>query len=82
MTVGVLLITHDNIGAVLLQSALAILGACPLATLSLSASSGCDPEQVLKDASRAAAQLDSGDGVLALTDMYGATPSNIACRLG
>jgi PTS system ascorbate-specific IIA component len=26
-------------------------------------------------------QLDSGDGVLVLSDMFGATPCNIACRL-
>lgn len=82
MTVGVLLITHGDIGAVLLQSALDILSVCPLPTLNLAAPSGCDPERVLQDARRAADQLDRGDGVLVLTDMYGATPSNIACRLG
>jgi PTS system ascorbate-specific IIA component len=27
------------------------------------------------------AELDQGDGVLIFTDMYGATPSNIACRV-
>ena len=27
-------------------------------------------------------QLDQGDGVLILTDMYGSTPGNIACALG
>ena len=26
-------------------------------------------------------ELDTGDGVLILTDLCGATPSNIACRL-
>ena len=36
---------------------------------------------MLRDAKQAAEKLDSGDGVLVLTDMYGATPSNIACRL-
>ena len=82
MTVGVLLITHGNIGAVLLQSALDILAVCPLPAMNLAAPSGCDPEQVLQDARRAAGPLDSGHGVLVLTDMYGATPSNIACQLG
>jgi PTS system ascorbate-specific IIA component len=81
VTIGVLLITHGTIGTVLLQSALDILGACPLPTLNLAAPSGCDPERVLQQARRAADQLDQGDGVLVLTDMYGATPSNIACRL-
>ena len=82
MTVGVLLITHGDIGAVLLKSALSILPLCPLPTLNLKAPPDCDPERVLQDARRAASRLDSGDGVLVLTDVYGATPSNIACRLG
>ena len=30
---------------------------------------------------RLLADLDDGDGVLILTDIYGATPSNIACAL-
>jgi PTS system ascorbate-specific IIA component len=72
VNVGLLLLTHGNIGNVLLQSALDIVGFCPLPILSLSAPSGCDPEHVLQD---------RGGGVLVLTDMYGATPSNIACRL-
>ena len=81
MKVGILLITHGNIGAVLLQSATEVLGVCPLSTTTLSAASGCDPERILEHARTAARKLDSGDGVLVLTDMYGATPSNIACRL-
>jgi PTS system ascorbate-specific IIA component len=81
VSVGVLLITHGDIGAVLLRSALDILSVSPLPILSLAAPSGCEPERVLQQARRAAGQLDTGDGVLVLTDMYGATPSNIACRL-
>ena len=81
MSVGVLLITHGDIGAVLLRSALDILKRSPLPVATLAAPSGCEPEQILREARSAAEQLDSGDGVLVLTDMYGATPSNIACRL-
>ncbi|GMQ89209.1 MAG: hypothetical protein BMS9Abin09_0672 [Gammaproteobacteria bacterium] len=81
MNVGILLITHGNIGAALLQSATDVLGVCPLSTTTISAAAGCDPERVLVFAKQAAQELDCGDGVLVLTDMYGATPSNIACRL-
>ncbi len=81
MNVGILLITHGNVGAVLLQSAIEVLGVCPLQTATLSAPAGCDPDWVLKEASEAANRLDTGDGVLVLTDLYGSTPSNIACRL-
>jgi PTS system ascorbate-specific IIA component len=81
VSVSLLLITHGRIGTVLLQSALDIVGTCPLPALSLAAPSGCDPERVLEQAAQATRQLDRGDGVLVLTDMFGATPSNIACRL-
>ncbi len=81
MNVGILLITHGNIGAVLLQTATEVLGVCPLQTSALSAPTDCDPERVLKEALTMARQLDSGDGVLVLTDLYGSTPSNISCRL-
>ena len=39
------------------------------------------PHYVLPQARELLRQLDDGDGVLVLTDMYGATPSNVACRL-
>ena len=81
MNVGVLIITHGNIGEVLLQSAVDVLGVCPLLTMTLSAPPDCNPERILHEAQHAANKLDNGDGVLVLTDMYGATPSNIACRL-
>ncbi len=81
MKVGILLITHGNIGAVLLQSATDVLGVCPLSTTTISTAPDCDPERVLTYAKQAAEKMDCGDGVLVLTDMYGATPSNIACRL-
>jgi PTS system ascorbate-specific IIA component len=81
VNVGILLITHDNIGAVLLRTAIEVLGICPLSTSTLAAPSDCDPESILADARQAAQALDSGDGVLVLTDLYGATPSNIACQL-
>ncbi len=81
MNVGIMLLTHGNIGAVLLQSATDVLGVCPLSTTTISVAPGCDPELVLVNAKQAAEEMDCGDGVLVLTDMYGATPSNIACRL-
>lgn len=81
MSVAILLITHGDIGSALLQTAINVLGVCPIGAEALSAPAGCDPDAVLEQARRHAAELDQGDGVLVLTDMYGATPSNIACRL-
>jgi len=81
VNVGILLVTHDNIGAALLRTAVDVLGICPLLTSTLATPPDCDVDDVLKDARKAAEELDSGDGVLVLTDLFGATPSNIACRL-
>jgi len=81
MNVGILLVTHGDIGSVLLHNAIEVLGVCPLSTCVLSAPAGCDPEKIFSEARAALNELDSGDGVLVLTDLYGSTPSNIACKL-
>jgi PTS system ascorbate-specific IIA component len=81
MTIGLLIITHNNIGTDLVDTATAMLGVCPLATEILPVSQKSDPEAVLKKARLLLAELDQGNGVLVLTDMYGSTPSNIAHSL-
>lgn len=81
MNVGILLVTHGEIGNALLQTAIEVLGICPLSSCVLSAPAGCDPEKIFAEANAALNDLDSGDGVLVLTDLYGSTPSNIACKL-
>ncbi len=81
MNVGILMITHGNVGAVLLQAATHVLGVCPLTTQTLSAPPDCDPDQIYLEALTITQKLDHGDGVLVLTDLYGSTPCNIACRL-
>ncbi len=81
MNVGILLITHGEIGATLLQASTDVLGICPLTAKAIPAPTCCNPEDVYKRASEAANELDSGDGVLVLTDLFGATPNNISCRL-
>ncbi|GAB4289345.1 MAG: hypothetical protein Kow0096_02220 [Thiohalomonadaceae bacterium] len=79
--VGVLLITHDPLGHVLLATADAILGHCPLSVAVLTVPLDADPELTAAEARRLAAGLNHGAGVLVLTDLYGSTPGNIACRL-
>lgn len=81
MAVGLLIITHDDVGKGLLSAAHIALADSPLRTGTLSASRDCDPDELFRQARTLMAQLDSGDGVLVLTDLYGATPSNVATRL-
>lgn len=81
MTVALLLITHNDIGAALLSTASRMLGSCPLQASTLAVTEQCEPDQMRTRAREIAEQIDTGDGVLVLTDMFGSTPSNIANRL-
>ena len=79
--IGVLVISHGAIGETLLASAEQILGARQAQVATLGVSRADDPDKVLARARGLAAQLDTGAGVLVLTDMFGATPCNVASRL-
>ncbi|GGY16647.1 PTS sugar transporter subunit IIA [Paludibacterium paludis] len=79
--VGVLIITHGNLGSSLAGCAEHILGRAPDNLDVLAVEKTDDPEQALARARDKVARLDTGEGVLVLTDIFGATPSNIASRL-
>lgn len=79
--IGVLVISHGAIGEALLSSAEQILGAKQARTAALGVSRNDDPDAVLERARALAGRLDEGAGVLVLTDMFGATPCNVAARL-
>ena len=81
MTIGLLLITHENYGDNSLQIVKTILGVCPLETKSLGVPFDANPDEIFIEAKHQVKMLDHGEGVLILTDLYGATPSNIAHRL-
>jgi len=81
MTVNILLISHDDIGQTLLDASINTLGFCPLTAEVLSIPNDCDPEEKIEKARNKVSELNQGEGVLILTDIYGSTPSNIACAL-
>lgn len=81
MKVGVLIVAHDQLGKVLLDTAIGTLGTCPLRVEVLPVGRDADPDALITTARRLVDRLDEGAGVLVLTDMYGSTPSNIACSL-
>lgn len=82
MSVGLLVVSHNRIGDELLQTARGILGVCPLRTAALSVSQDSNVAAVVERGQALARRLDSGAGVLILTDAFGSTPSNVAVRLG
>ncbi len=81
MAVGLLLITHDRIGKSLLSVSKSMLGQQTIKTDTLSVPDKCDIEKITRRAMAKRNKLDQGDGVLILTDLYGATPCNIARQI-
>lgn len=81
MSVGLLLITHNGIGAALLAAVTRMLGRCPLQARALAVRDEGDCDQLRSVAMDWVAALDDGDGVLVLTDLFGSTPANIAASL-
>jgi PTS system mannose-specific IIA component len=79
--IGLLLVTHGQIGASLLESATQILDASPRLAATLGVSRNDDPDDLVLRARRLVKQLDEGDGVLVLTDIFGATPGNVIARI-
>ncbi len=79
--VGVLIVSHGAIGRSLLESARHILSEAPALVATLGVSRDDDPDDLRLRARRLIKQLDAGDGVLVLTDIFGATPGNVIARL-
>ena len=81
MAVSLLTITHGKVGHELLATAKSMLNGLPLAYKALSVSDTCNPDDLLNKAKKLCAELDDGDGILVLTDIFGSTPSNICNKL-
>jgi PTS system ascorbate-specific IIA component len=81
MTIGVLIITHENIGQALLETATQMMGVCPVATEVLAIPLDCDCDRLYLLACQMLERINDGSGVIVLTDMFGGTPANIANRL-
>ena len=81
MTVSILIITHEEIGKALLNAAETTLGELPLPTSVITVSYDADPDSLLDKLQQFIKKMSSGNELLILTDLFGATPSNIALRL-
>jgi PTS system ascorbate-specific IIA component len=81
MSIGVLLLAHGPLAEAVLATARAGVGTVPLETHALGLAPDENAEQFARRAAHAARALDRGDGVLVLTDLYGATPANVFERL-
>ena len=75
--IGLLIISHCDLGKELLNAAELIFGRIDAAK-AISITQTTESEKLLKMISAEIKSLDKGQGVLLLTDMFGGTPSNLS----
>ena len=79
--IGVVIIAHENLGDALIHCVTHVLGSRPARVDSLTVGSHDDAFNLLPQARQLIASVDEGEGVLILSDIYGGTPCNLACKL-
>ena len=75
------MVTHNGLGDSFVDCVKHVLGAVPDNLKVLSVLAGDDTQRKLAEGHALITQLDTGDGVLILADVFGATPSNIGRQL-
>lgn len=82
MSVGVLLVTHNGVGPDLLKCASRVLPIMPLKVDFLEVPWEGPATEILASSLRSLLrELDEGQGVLILVDLYGSTPANVARKI-
>ena len=79
--IGIFLLTHSTYGEALIQCACHVLNKRPVQIMQLGVAAGDDPIDLLPLARQLVTLVDTGEGVLVMTDIYGASPSNLAAKL-
>lgn len=78
--IGLVLVSHGELGQVLLQTAREIVGPIePAQALTIARHQACD--EIETRLLRAVQETDQGQGVLILADMFGGTACNVALRI-
>jgi len=82
--VGLVVATHGRLAEELVATAELIVGPLP-AVATCNIDPGASPQQIRQRMREAVASIDSGEGALALVDLFGGTPCKEAlmlCQLG
>ncbi len=79
--IGILIIAHDTLPDSLVKAVTHVLGARPPQFETFSVAATDDPFDLLPEARERVRALDTGTGVLIFSDIYGATPCNLAGKL-
>jgi PTS system mannose-specific IIA component len=76
--IGILIVTHSNLGEALINAAEFILNGKPEATEALSINLNQDVDKLRNKVKEGIKRVKSNEGVLIMTDMFGGTPSNLS----
>ncbi len=79
--IGLLVITHESVAQAFNTLSCHFFGEKPNNVRLLNVCSHDNPDVILQQAQAMALELNTGSGVLLLTDIFGATPFNIAKKL-
>lgn len=78
--IGLLVVTHGNLGKSLLES-IAIIAGEVKCSASVGLYHGDSPIQLKEEIQEKVEALDTGEGVIVLVDFYGGTPGNEVMKL-
>ncbi|MBU1168957.1 MAG: PTS fructose transporter subunit IIA [Proteobacteria bacterium] len=76
--IGIVLVTHSQLGYSLIETAEFILGSKTESVTSVSINIKENVDELRDKISKAIKQVDKKTGILILTDMFGGTPSNLS----
>jgi PTS system ascorbate-specific IIA component len=79
--IGILIVAHGTLADSLVDCSTHVLGQRARGLATLDFIGHADPDERQKALQARLAEIDAGDGVLVLADVYGATPCNTLCRL-
>jgi len=79
--IGILIVCHGSLASSLAAAVTHVLGSRPAQFDTLSVGAKDDPSQLLPKAREVVQGLDTGEGVIVFSDIYGATPCNLASKL-
>ena len=76
--IGIVIVTHSQLGEALIEAAEFILGSKPENTIAVSIDLKENAEKLREKIDSAIKKVRQPEGVLILTDMFGGTPSNLS----
>ena len=79
--IGILIIAHGGLGESLIHCVTHVLGKQPPQLAHFAVGTNDDPSDLLPQAQQAVSTLNTGSGVLILSDIYGASPCNLVTKL-